>query len=151
MRNWVSMLFVAVSCVATLGIGRADERATINGNVTTSAGKPVEHATVLVYSAGVKKGYAEFCPTCWADCGKRATSDADGNFAIPGLSPDLVFTLLVLREGYSAKYVEKVDPAKGPAQTATLKTRPPIEDASQLVSAGVGGGCARPAIARCRD
>jgi hypothetical protein len=137
MRNWVSTLLAAVSCLAALGIGRADERATITGKITNSAGNPVEHATVLVYSAGVKKGYAEFCPTCWADCGKRTTTDADGNFTIPSLSPDLIFTLVVLRDGYSAKYVEKIDPAKGPAQTATLKTRPPVEDVSQVVRGAV--------------
>jgi carboxypeptidase family protein len=136
-RNWVSRLLAAVSCVAGLGIARGDDRATITGKITNSAGNPVEHATVLVYSAGVKKGYAEFCPTCWADCGKRTTTDAGGNFTIPSLSPDLIFTLVVLRDGYSAKYVEKIDPSKGPAQTATLKTLPPVEDVSQVVRGAV--------------
>jgi hypothetical protein len=128
MRFWTCTFLIALACIA-----RADERATITGKVTTSAGDPVEHATVLVYSAGVKKGYAEFCPTCWADCGKRTTTDAEGAFTITGLSPDLIFTLLVLRDGYSAKYVQKIDPAKGPAETATLKPRSPVEDVSQVV------------------
>ena len=139
MRNWVSMLLAAVSCVAALGIGRADEHATITGKITNSAGNPVEHATVLVYSAGSQKGYAEFCPTCWVDCGKRTITNADGSFTIPGVSPDLIFRLLVLRDGYSATYVEKVDPSAGPAKTASLKTRPPVDDVSQVVRGRIVG------------
>jgi hypothetical protein len=115
-----------------LGVARADERVTASGKVVDSTGKPVMHATVVVYSARVKKGYAEFCPTCWADCGKRTTTDGEGSFTIPRLSPDLIFRLLVLRDGYSAQYVEQVDPTRGPAQ-ATLKPRPPVEDVTQVV------------------
>jgi hypothetical protein len=29
----------------------------------------------MVYSAGVKKGFDLFCPTCYVDCGKRAVTD----------------------------------------------------------------------------
>jgi len=111
----------------------AEERATIMGKVADAAGKPVEHATVMVYEAGVKKGYSAYCPTCWADCGKRTLTDAEGAFSIPGLSGDLSFTLLVVRDGYSPTYVKKVDPAKGSAETALLKPRTTIEDPSQIV------------------
>jgi hypothetical protein len=82
----------------------------------------------MVYKAGVKKGYSIYCPTCYADCGKHAVTDAGGNFTIGGLSPDLLFTLLVVREGYAATYVSKVDPAKGPAEKAVLKPRPLVPD-----------------------
>src|SRR2546422_2231400 len=51
-------------------------------------------------------------PTCYTDCGKRAVTDAGGNFSISGLSPDLWFTLLVIRDGFTAVYVKKVDPEK---------------------------------------
>jgi uncharacterized GH25 family protein len=143
MRIWVSLLAAAFA-IAALGVARADDRATVTGKIADAGGKPVEHATVLVYSARVKKGYAEFCPTCWADCGKRTTTDAEGNFTISGLSPDLIFTLVALRDGYSAKYVEKVDPVKGPAPTATLKIRPPVEDVTQAVRGLVVDAHGRP-------
>jgi hypothetical protein len=133
MRICASTFMAAACLAASAGTSLADDRATVTGKVADSAGKPLEHATVLVYEAGVKKGYATYCPTCWADCGKHATTDADGNFHISGLSPDLLFTLLVMHDGYSAEYVKKVDPAKGPAETATLKTRVPVEDVSQVV------------------
>ena len=51
---------------------------TITGQVDDASGKPVAQATVLVYEAGVRKGYSLYCPTCWTDCGKRATTDAEG-------------------------------------------------------------------------
>jgi hypothetical protein len=68
-------------------------------------------------------------------CGLRqhAATDADGSFTIGGLSPDPPFTLLVVHDGYSALYVKKVNPAEGPAATAVLKPRPPIDDVSQVV------------------
>jgi len=115
------------------GLALADERATATGKVTGADGKPLEHATVLVYAAHVKKGYSVYCPTCWVDCGKRAFTDAQGVFTIGGLNPDLLFKLLVVKDGYSASFVDKVDPEKGPAETASLKPRLPIEDASQVV------------------
>ena len=116
-----------------VGISFGGERATVTGSVADEAGKPVEHARVMVYKAGVKKGYSIYCPTCYADCGKHTVTDAEGRFTIGGLSPDLLLTLLVVREGYAAAYVEKVDPAKGPAEKAILKPRPPVQDTSQVV------------------
>src|SRR5208283_5678029 len=119
--------------VCSVGVVLADERVTAVGEVTGANGQPVDHATVLVYSAHVKKGYGVYCPTCWVDCGKHAVTGADGNFSIPGLNPDLRFQLLVVKDGYSAAYVDNVDPAKGPAQTASLTPRAPVQDASQVV------------------
>jgi hypothetical protein len=109
----------------------AEDRATATGKVTDAAGKLLEHATVFVYEGHVKKGYGVYCPTCWADCGKHAATDPDGNFTIAGLNPDLKFKLMVVREGYTSAFVDQVDPANGAAQPASLKARPPIEDTSQ--------------------
>src|SRR5882724_9084781 len=113
------MTFMAAVCLAaTVGILCGNEPVTATGRVVDADGKPVEHATVLVYEAGVKKGYSVFCPTCYTDCGKRSSTDTDGNFAIGGLSRDLLFTLLVVRDGYSAAYLRKVDPVKEPTENA---------------------------------
>jgi hypothetical protein len=133
MTSWAHILVAVVSFISATGTLPAEERATITGKVVDTSGKSVAHATVLVYKAGVKKGYSVYCPTCWVDCGKRATSDAAGNFTITRLSPDLWFTLLVVHNGYSAAYVNKVDPAKGPAENAVLKARSAIKDISQVV------------------
>src|SRR5258708_16671938 len=98
MRILIPLLLAASVWTVAFGQAPAAEGVRVTGRVADTGGKPVDHATVLVYSAGVKKGYSEYCPTCWADCGKHATTDAEGNYTISGLSPDLVFTLLVLHE-----------------------------------------------------
>ncbi len=120
MRN---SLWFLLWIAALAGISGAAERPNIKGNVTDAFGKPVSHAAVMVYSAGVRTGYSTFCPTCYVDCGKHTFTDADGHFNIVGLSPDLVFNLLVAKEGYAATFIKKVDPAKGPAESAALKVR----------------------------
>jgi protocatechuate 3,4-dioxygenase beta subunit len=122
----------------------AADRATATGKITDASGKPLEHASVLVYEGHVKTGYGAYCPTCWADCGKHATTDAEGNFTIPGLDPDLRFKFLAVKDGFSAAFIDDVDPAKGPAQTTSLKPRPPIEDTSQLVRGLVVNGHGTP-------
>ena len=35
--------------------------------IDEATNQPVPNATVMVYSAGVKKGYDQFCPTCYVD------------------------------------------------------------------------------------
>jgi protocatechuate 3,4-dioxygenase beta subunit len=113
------LIALALSCAS---IAAAD-RASITGRVADPAGNPVEHATVLVYHAGVKQGYSTFCPSCYADCGKRAFTDNKGEFQFPSLASDLWFDLLVLRDGSVPTIVKKVDPAKGPTPAVTLKSR----------------------------
>ena len=115
----------------------ATEPVTATGKVVDSEGKPIGHAAVLVYSAGVKKGFNLYCPTCYIDCGKRTFTAADGTYSIEGLNADLLFNLLVASEGYGAKFVNKVDPQKGPAEPAVLQKRVPPEDPAQIVSGKV--------------
>ena len=111
------------SLTVSLTISLAADRVTLTGKVTDSSGKPLEDATVMIYHAGVKKGYSTFCPSCYVDCGKRALTDQAGSFTIPKLDPDLRFELLVVHDGYTPKFVEKVDPSLGPAETAAMAPR----------------------------
>ncbi len=123
MRN-----FVLAILAASLSISLAANRVTLTGKVTDSSGQALEDATVMIYHAGVKKGYSTFCPSCYADCGKRAATDATGSFTIPKLDPDLRFELLVVHDGYVPKFVPRVDPSLGPAATAALAPRAPVDD-----------------------
>jgi hypothetical protein len=125
-------LLIAGIAVAAL-VSRAAERPTLSGKVTDSHGKPLENATVMIYHAGVKKGYSTFCPSCYVDCGKRAVTDRSGGFTIANLDPDLWFELLVIRDGYTATFVNKVDPSQGPAATAVLATRTAVDDPDRIV------------------
>jgi len=142
MPNWTAAL--AAAAFLALSPASAVERATVTGKVADADGKPVEHATVLVYSAGVRKGYSIYCPTCWVDCGKHSATDAEGNFRISGLDPELVFDLLVVRDGYSSLFVRKVDPEKGPAGTVVMKPRTSPENPRQLVRGEVVDAHGRP-------
>ncbi|MGB7159884.1 MAG: carboxypeptidase-like regulatory domain-containing protein [Tepidisphaeraceae bacterium] len=96
-------------------------RPNLNGTVTAEQ-KPVEGATVYVYTAGVRTGTSPYCPSCYADCGKRATTAADGTFTIPSLDPELIFRILVVAKGLEPQFVDKVDPGAG-AIEARLKPR----------------------------
>jgi len=104
------------------------DRAVVTGRVFASQGQPVEHATAMVYAAGVKTGYSTYCPTCYADCGKRTLTAADGAFTISSLAPGLWFRLLVVREGHAPIFVQKVDPAQGAPVRVVLNLRAAVDD-----------------------
>ncbi len=129
MYKWL----LIASLIVTASGSFASDRVTLTGRVTDNLGKPLEDATVMIYHAGVKKGYSTYCPSCYVDCGKRTVTDQNGSFAINGLDPDLWFELLVIRDGYSATFVKKVDPSRGPAETAALAPRAVVDDPSRVV------------------
>src|SRR5436190_11095269 len=125
-------LTVAASMMLAMASSLAADRAVLSGQVLTNAGQPVDHATVIVYSAGVKKGYSTYCPTCYPDCGKRTLTDANGTFTIDGLNPDLKFRLLVVHEGYMPTFVPNLDPSKT-VPKAVLQRRGAVEDPARAV------------------
>jgi hypothetical protein len=121
----------------------AADRVTITGNVVDASGQPVDHATVLVWHAGVKRGYSTYCPSCYVDCGKR-TMTAHGAYTIKGLDPDLKFELLIVREGYIPAFVGYFDPSAGPAPVTKLKPRAAITDPTRVVRGRVVNSAGRP-------
>jgi hypothetical protein len=133
LRTGIQTLFVVGCFLAVFGVTTAANRVTLTGKVVDSNGKPLGHATVLVYHAGVKTGYSTYCPSCYVDCGKRALTDAAGAFTIKDLSPDLLFELLVVSDGHFSTFVKSVDPSKGPAPAAVLNTRQPVNDPQRVV------------------
>jgi len=122
-----ALLFVA-SAVSLGG-----PRLTITGKVVDSAGKPLSNATVIVYHAGVKRGYSTYCPSCYEDCGKRTTTDAAGFYSVGKLNPDLWFELLVVLDGYAPTFIKVAEPSKELAPTAVLLSRPPVTDSTHVV------------------
>lgn len=133
LQTRIQALFLVACFFAVAGASAPASRATLTGKVVDSIGKPLDHATVLVYHAGVKTGYSTYCPSCYIDCGKRTVTDAAGAFSIKDLSPDLLFELLVVRDGYFSSFVKSVDPSKGPAPAAILNTRHPVTDPERVV------------------
>ena len=143
-------LIAGLTVAAFLSVPTASadtNRASLSGKVTDRGGKPLENATVMIYQAGVKKGYNTFCPSCYVDCGKRATTDRAGSFTFTNLDPDLWFELLVIRDGYTAAFVNKADPAQQPIPTAVLAPRAPVDDPGRVVRGRVVGPAGRPLAA----
>jgi protocatechuate 3,4-dioxygenase beta subunit len=88
MRKLLCFVVAAIAyLLVPAAVSSATDRLRLTGTVSDEKGKPVEHATVLVYKAGEKTGYSIYCPTCYLDCGKRAITDRTGMFTIQGLSP----------------------------------------------------------------
>ena len=115
--------------------------------VTDSSGKPLDDATVMIYHAGVKKGYSTFCPSCYVDCGKRARQPiCDGFICTASRSSIRIcgLKLLVVRDGYTPKFVAKVDPSLGLAETAVLALRAPVDDPNRVALGRVVDSNGRP-------
>jgi beta-lactamase regulating signal transducer with metallopeptidase domain len=87
------------------------------GRVQRADGQPAS-ATVFIDSAGPKVGTSPYCPSCYADCRKKAKTDSSGNFKIESLDPDLLFRILVVGDGYKPKYVAHVDPGHKPVEVS---------------------------------
>src|SRR5580698_338273 len=126
-------LLLAILLVGTVICSAATARPTLTGTAVNPDGKPLLHATVLVYYAGVKTGYSTFCPSCYADCGKRVLTDSNGKFQIKDLAPDLWFELLAVKDGYTPQFAKRIDPAKTSDVSLALKLRPPATDLSRVV------------------
>ena len=116
------LTFIGAGLLAGAGDLLAVEAAPLDltGRVTAKNGPPVAGATVLVYSAAPREGTSSLCPYCYADCRKKALTDAEGLFKITALDPTLIFRLLVVTPGCESKLVSKVDPARGDQNITVL-------------------------------
>jgi len=129
MRN----LLLIVSLIILVPFSLFAERTALSGRVTDNLGKPLEDAIVIIYHAGVKRGYSTFCPSCYRDCGKRSITDRTGSFTIKDLDSDLWFELVIVRDGFAPAFVERVDPSHGPGEALTLVPRARVDDPSRVV------------------
>src|SRR5690348_10681507 len=56
------------------------KRPDLSGTAKDQESQPVPDATVFVWTAGPKEGTGVLCPSCYADCGKKVTTDKEGHF-----------------------------------------------------------------------
>lgn len=97
----------------------AQERPDLTGRVIhAETGEPVEGATVIMYTAQMRTGTNPVCPSCYADCGKNAATDAAGQFRVASLDPNLIFNILIVCDGYRPKVQSSVDPQKEAIEVA---------------------------------
>ena len=103
----------------------------VNGIVVDASSKALSGATIYVYTASPKVGVSPFCPSCYRDCGKHESVNAEGRFRLKALDPKLRFDLLAVADGYEPSLVHHVDPMGGPV---TIKLTPrSIADADRLI------------------
>lgn len=126
-------LQIATLIFVTTSVCVAIDHDIITGKISDSLGKPLEDATVMIWHAGVKKGYSTYCPSCYRDCGKHTATDRAGSFTIKNLDPDLWFKLLVVRDGYTPTFIDRVDPSGGDPIVASLTQRIAVDDPTRVV------------------
>jgi uncharacterized GH25 family protein len=117
----------------------------LTGHVVDAKGAPLAGATVLVNTAAPRVGVSVYCPSCYADCGKKATTDADGQFVIHELDPALVFYLVAAAEGHRAGNSEKVD-ASSDKPTLRLAPLPAKIDPDHVVRGRVVDEAGKPVV-----
>ena len=127
------VLLIASISAAAASPARDDLKGTV-----TADGRPLSGATVMIYTAAVKVGTSTFCPSCYADCGKRAVTDHAGQFTIASLDRELTFRVLVVADGYRPTFVQHVNPAAGPI-AAKLDPTPAHLDPARILRGKVVG------------
>ena len=108
-----AMLVGLILSFSSAGPRAAEVRGSdLTGVIRNTDGDPVGGATVFIYTANPREGIGVLCPSCYADCRKRATTDAQGRFTIESLDPALLFRVLVAAGDYQPKFVANVDPGE---------------------------------------
>jgi thiol-disulfide isomerase/thioredoxin len=104
----VLLLWVSAGTLSAAEIRGSD----LAGVVRNTDGDPVTGATVFIYTARPREGVGVLCPSCYADCRKRSTTDSQGRFTIENLDPALLFRVLVAAGDYQPKFIADVDPGQ---------------------------------------
>lgn len=103
--------------VLTLGSLPAAEPARLEftGQVADGAtGAPLADVTVTILAAGPRSGNSPLCPFNYPDCGKKASTDAQGHFVLASLDPAMDFCVMALAPGYEPFLNSKLVPEAGP-------------------------------------
>jgi len=138
------MNFIISALVAAVSLIPA--RPDLHGRVTDAEGRPLPGATAHIYTGAVRTGTSPYCPSCYADCAKSAKTDADGNFSIPSLDPELKFTVLVVAEGYKPILTGLVDPALGKPVEVKLAEMPAHLDPARILKGRIIGPDGNPVM-----
>jgi len=123
-------------CFCLLTCGGLTDGATLSGTIRDEAGKPLAGATVSMFTAKPREGVGTICPSCYTDCRKYATSDAQGQFAIEGLDAELFFTVLVMAPRHRSHLTQWLDPLAGPLEVKLQpypRNLPPLRSLSGRV------------------
>jgi hypothetical protein len=137
------VLLAPAFLVAAPDVANESHRPAIVGTISDRDGKPVAGASVIIWTAAPQTGYSTYCPGCYADCGKHATTDAMGEFSFERVDPTLRFNLLVVNEGFAPLNVPKIKPFGNPVAAKLLRRTSPA-DPLQVVRGRVVGPTGSP-------
>ncbi len=147
LRCFISVLAAAVALSGAGLVQAAVEaevaRPNLAGIIKDKDGKPLRDARVFIHTARPKEGPGLMCPSCYADCRKRATTDSEGQFKIESLDPSLLFRVLVVAKGHRPQFAGNVDPATKPIEI-TLQENNENLDPNQRLSGRVVDGTGKP-------
>jgi hypothetical protein len=121
--------------VFALAMVAATDRPTLRGVVRGSDGTPLGEARVMIHTAQPRVGTSSFCPSCYLDCGRSATTGPDGRFEIPHLDPALLFRVVAMAKKHQAVFLSKVDPAAAEV-SLSLQPSPPLPSNPKRVLRG---------------
>ena len=135
---------------AVSGQENKDQKSEITGQISTPDGTPLVGARIDISTAAPKVGPGLFCPSCYLDCRKSATTDEDGKFHLTDLSHQLKFRLVVSAPGHQTIKSKLLDPAAGSADFV-LQASPENVDASRVVSGIVRDPSGNPIVGALVD
>ncbi len=144
-KGWGPAVRVALWLAGVLIVGlvhtvTAADSATLVGVIRDPDNYPLPDASVFVFSAKPRQGAATIMASSYPACGKRARTDAEGQFQIPGVDSDLIYRLLVVAAGHRPHFITNADPS-GAILKAKLRPRkfPDVELENQIIGKVIDG------------
>jgi hypothetical protein len=113
-------LIVVLSCA----IAPVASAAELRGKVVDEKNAPIAEATVVVRSVRPTSG-PSYSGSMYPDWGKKAQTDASGQFVIGDLDGAMRFSLMVVAEGQQPATSDRVDPKR---QNLTIKMKAQIPE-----------------------
>ncbi len=108
-------------------------RPAFSGRITDEVGEPLAGVRVDISTAAPKVGRGIFCPSCYSDCAKWATTDESGQFEITDLDATLKFRLVIALPKFKTEHTDLLDPGSG-AVNVQLRRLPTDIDPGRLVT-----------------
>ena len=134
-RVGVPYLLLIATLLSAAAPNQSQSRATLQGRVIDAHGQGLASVRVSIATAAPKQGKGFLCPSCYVDCGKVALTDAEGNFEIPSLAPELRFELLAVANGFVSTFQRNIDPAED-KPTITLQSFDPSQTPAEQLCQG---------------
>ena len=131
-RGCVPYFLLITTLLSAAAPNESQARVTLQGKVIDTQSQGLASVRVSIATAAPKQGKGFLCPSCYVDCGKMTLTDADGNFEIPNLDPELRFEILAVANGYVSTFERSIDPAEDKPEITMQGFAPSQTPADQL-------------------